>query len=43
MNSEFPKCKECGKDLINGVDMAAGICGQCWFDSKKSWDEKDNI
>jgi hypothetical protein len=41
MNSNFPKCEVCGKDLNNGLDMGTGICGKCWFDSKKAWDEEE--
>jgi hypothetical protein len=39
--SDYPKCEECGKDLINGLDMAKGICGQCWFDSFDEWEDEE--
>jgi hypothetical protein len=32
-------CKLCGNKLTHGMDMGTGICGKCWFDSKKSYDE----
>jgi hypothetical protein len=37
--TNYPKCEECGRDLICGLDMAKGICGKCWFDS---WGEEDD-
>jgi hypothetical protein len=41
MNSNFPKCEICSKDLINGLDMAKGICGKCWFDNKTDINEEE--
>lgn len=43
VNSEYKRCEECGRYVLNGAIVAHGKCGQCINATNDYWSEQAEL